>query len=695
MAILEINLLGAPRILQDGSPVEFDTRKATALLAYLAVTEQPHTRDTLATLLWPDYDQIRARAALRRTLSTVNRALEGQHLEIRRDTIEIKLDPGVWVDTKHFQELSSVAEEHNHLPGSICQECIERLEGAVALYHGDFLAGFSLRDSVNFDDWQFFQSDSLRRQLGDTLEKLVEYLCARGSFLEAIPHAGRWLSLDPLREDAHRWLMKCYEWSGRHNAALRQYRECVRVLDKELGVSPLEETEELYTTILKRQLPVPTPETIDALEQRPPLQPVIDISPTALHFPLVGRSEQLGDLIQVFNTHAADGYFTLVYGEAGIGKTRLAEEFIAYASNRGANVLTMRCYEGEKDLAFSPFIGGMRAALSQKEHLDRLNSLDPAWLVEAARLLPELRSAIPDLPQASELTGPGAQTHFYESLRQLLLALLGGSSPGVLFLDDLHWADVASLDLLTYITHRLRDCRIFVLAACRDEAQETVDRVHQIRTAASRTSGSKTFTLARLSESELNNLTQSAEIELADLPPDFSKRLYTETEGLPFFAIEYLNALTRHVRSHSLKDKTGVDWSLPESVRDLLNSRLNAASQAGAQLTSTAAVIGRAFDFHTLHLSSGRSQEETLAGLEELIDLGLVKERTNGDPGTQVDYDFSHNKLRALAYEQTSIARRRLLHRRVAEALVEKQRERGEPGTDSSLIAHHYLKSRR
>ena len=262
MAILEINLLGAPRILQDGSPVEFDTRKATALLAYLAVTEQPHTRDTLATLLWPDYDQIRARAALRRTLSTVNRALEGQHLEIRRDTIEIKLDPGVWVDTKHFQELSSVAEEHNHLPGSICQECIERLEGAVALYHGDFMAGFSLRDSVNFDDWQFFQSDSLRRQLGDTLEKLVEYLCARGSFLEAIPHAGRWLSLDPLREDAHRWLMKCYEWSGRHNAALRQYRECVRVLDKELGVPPLEETEELYTTILKRQLPVPTPETI-------------------------------------------------------------------------------------------------------------------------------------------------------------------------------------------------------------------------------------------------------------------------------------------------------------------------------------------------------------------------------------------------------------------------------------------------
>jgi predicted ATPase len=185
------------------------------------------------------------------------------------------------------------------------------------------------------------------------------------------------------------------------------------------------------------------------------------------------------------------------------------------------------------------------------------------------------------------------------------------------------------------------------------------------------------------------------------LSPALAARLYQETEGLPFFVIEYLNAVEQGMQLAGSEA-----WPLPLSVRDLLRSRLATVSETGWQVLHTAAVIGRSFDFDTVHQASGRSEEETIAALEELIGLGLVVEmrvsdrsnwaRANGvDDGRTLSYDFNHEKLRALVYEEMSLARRRLLHRRVAEVLV---LERGgaltranEAGALSGQVAHHYL----
>ena len=162
-------LLGAPHVEHDGGQIEVDTRKATAVLAYLAVTRRRHARDALASLLWPEYNQTRARAALRRTLSSLGAARAAGWLVVDRESVDLARDE-VWVDVDRFRGLLAECRTHGHAEGEVCAECLPPLSEAVALYRDDFLAGFALRDSAAFDDWQFFEGEELRRELAGALE---------------------------------------------------------------------------------------------------------------------------------------------------------------------------------------------------------------------------------------------------------------------------------------------------------------------------------------------------------------------------------------------------------------------------------------------------------------------------------------------------------------------------------------------
>lgn len=259
MSRLALFLLGPPCVECDGVLVDIDTRKATALLAYLAITRQQQSRDTVATLLWPEYDQTHACATLRRTLSVLNKALAGNWLEIGREAVGLKQNSDFWLDVEHFSNLLAQCQTHGHSSSEVCSACLQPLTKAVALYRDDFLAGFSLRDSPNFDSWQFYQADSLRRDLANALERLVQCYSSQSDYDPAIRYARRWLALDRLHEPTHRELMRLYAWSGDRTAALHQYRECVQVLDQELGVAPLAETTRLYQAIKENQLPPPMP----------------------------------------------------------------------------------------------------------------------------------------------------------------------------------------------------------------------------------------------------------------------------------------------------------------------------------------------------------------------------------------------------------------------------------------------------
>jgi DNA-binding SARP family transcriptional activator len=212
----------------------------------------------LATRLWPECDQSRARANLRRNLSTLRKMLGGEWLVVERKTVRLDPHANVWVDVDRFHTLLRAWEEHGHPRAEVCPACLTAQAKAVELYQGDFMAGFSLRDSASFDEWQFFQTEGLRRELASALERLVRGQATQGAYDAAIPYARRWLALDPLHEPDHRYLMQLYAWSGQRTAALRQYAECERVLREELGAPSEEETTRLCEAMKERRGPPPS-----------------------------------------------------------------------------------------------------------------------------------------------------------------------------------------------------------------------------------------------------------------------------------------------------------------------------------------------------------------------------------------------------------------------------------------------------
>ncbi len=315
---------------------------------------------------------------------------------------------------------------------------------------------------------------------------------------------------------------------------------------------------------------------------------------------------------------------------------------------------------------------------------------------EIGRLLPNVFNLANVLPAAQLAAFDGAQARFFEALRQGLQALLSGTTPGVLFIDSLHWADSASVDLLTYLARRLKNTGLLVLATWRNEPGETVLCLDRLAAELTRSGQAQRFHLKRLSQYAVVALARTYPgAPAAQEAEVFGARLYQESEGLPFAAVEYLAMQTQCARQ-TAADRAGssaapaaaITWEMPRSVRDLMHSRLENMDAAALQLLSTAAVIGRSFDDQTLREVSGRSEIETIDGLDHLLAAGLITEQKGQEQTSgEIRYDFTHEKLRALIYEETSLARRRLLHRRIAETL---SRPPGRRIENSGLVAYHF-----
>ncbi len=257
MPKLSLYLLGPPRIELGGEPIDLHRRKLIALLAYLAATEQPQSRGVLTHLLYPRSDRSHARSGFRRTLSMLKHALGDQWLTVDGNHVSLNSNHELWVDVSQFRLLM---KEATHLHGSsdeIDDDLAETFHNAAELYQGEFLSGFYLKDSPEFDDWQFLQQESLREQYAFALEMLVEKYGSLTQYKSAIHCAQKWLSLDPLTEHIHRQLMRLYSIDGQYPAALRQYEKCRSVLTAELGVVPDERTEKLYREIQKKRSAYP------------------------------------------------------------------------------------------------------------------------------------------------------------------------------------------------------------------------------------------------------------------------------------------------------------------------------------------------------------------------------------------------------------------------------------------------------
>ncbi len=319
MSDLRLSLFGTPRLECDGAPVKLTRRKVTALLAYLAVTGQPHSREAVATLLWPDFDAPNAYAYLRNALWMLKQMPLADKIEAEQETLAFRQDETTWVDVTRFEAALAARRAHPHPERETCAACIPLLEEAVALYQGDFMAGFTLEDSAAFDEWQFFQAESLRRAYTGALEKLTLWYSPREPET-ALDYARRWQNCDPLHEGALRHLMTLYAQVDQRAAALHLYDTLIRDLRAQ-GLAPAEETVALYQRIRASDgARASHPREIVSVDQRSGVFFRYNLPTPSTAF--VGRRAELAEVQRLLDDPETR-LITLV-GPGGIGKTRLS-----------------------------------------------------------------------------------------------------------------------------------------------------------------------------------------------------------------------------------------------------------------------------------------------------------------------------------------------------------------------------------
>ncbi|MGC9394775.1 MAG: AAA family ATPase [Anaerolineae bacterium] len=753
MARFALYLLGAPRLEMDGEAIHIRRRKVMALLAYLAVTGRCHQREALATLLWPEYDPSSARADLRRTLSVLNRELGGDGVLADRETAQLNPELELSLDVTAFQQTLAACETHAHPATEVCPACVPLMEQAVALYRDDFLAGFTLDDSAAFDEWQFFQTEGLRDALAGALTRLVEWYSGRGeSGLEqAIAYARRWLSLDPLHEPAHRHLIMLYAQSGQRSAALRQYRQCVRLLEEELGVAPIEESTQLYEHIRAERGHLPQADI-------PPTPPLPHPStPTPLQLPaflsdeappvtvkepvFVAREQELARLHGYLDAAmAGQGQVAFVTGGPGRGKTALLRAFTRRAMTAHPDLLVASgactAYAGIGD-PYLPFrevlalLSGdvesrWAAGTLSRDHARRLWTALPQTLPTLVDRGPSLiGTLVPseglvarvdrfaaegdkwrrELQALSERPGIGnlEQSAIFQQISNLLGAI-AAKHPLLLTLDDLQWADAGSIGLLFHLGRHLAGQRILILGAYRPEEVESGRQgerhpLDKVLAEFKRQFGDVWVDLRQADAAQGDTFVNAlVDTEANRLGQEFRDALFARTGGHPLFTVELLRAL--EARGVLVRDKEGawiqnsaIDWeTLPARVEAAIAERLGRLNEAQRDLLAVASVEGETFTAQVIAQVQGLEERAVLRTLSH--DLAgrhrLVREaeEVRTDGRFLSRYQFAHALFQDYLYHALSNGERRILHGEIATALESSYGAQRE--TVAVSLAHHF-----
>ena len=626
---LKIDLLGPPVIQVDGSALEVDTRKATALLAYLAMESGQHPRDHLVELLWPDTDPDRSRSSLRRTLSTLRTALGGRWVDADRSLIGMD-HTGVTLDVVEFAALAD--DGHGHDRTATCPRCLPEMGRAAALYRGELLSGFSVRDAPGFESWVRVRAEEAARRADRVLQRFAAAQAAAGDYSTAIETARRRIELDPLHEDAYRSVMLLHAWSGDRSGAVDVYRRLVAALDTELGVAPLDETSELYEAILEEDLPrAPAP-------RRDPVP-----APAATKaIPMVGRADEEDAIV----TALVPGGVVRLSAPLGMGATRLIAETTARLRLSGATVLA-----GAGVVPPVPF-GVIHDALldTVRGATNRLAALPESVLAEAGRLFPGLSSAPAPAPEA------GTRTRFLDALAQVIATL----PRPVIVVDDAQWCDDSSAELLGFLAARNRHFGVALLVASTSDT-EPASSVVQGMLDDLGTRG-VTVRLGPLGREAVTQLVENADVAID--PGELHRR----TGGVPLLVVETIRSVAE-----------GRTAEVPDQIKRIYDARVDELPGAAAQVLDALVVLGRPSPPTVVAAVSGRTVDETDAALDQLIGRGLTRE--DGDGGVSP----VHEQLAAVVSARHTAARRRLLNRRAAGALA------GLSPGESPRIARHHL----
>lgn len=675
---MRIQLLGGFNLVSGDEPVAgVNAPRLQSLLAYLLLhRDAPQPRQHLAFVFWPDASEAQGRNNLRQTLHALRLSLPNSDTLLHVDANSVRWRPDVplQLDVAEFERALAGAEAAGR-QGRVIPARVA-LERAVSLYEADLLPGC-------FDEWVQPERERLRLNYAQALGRLVELLDTQRDYPAAIRYARRLALHDPLNEDACRRLMRLLALQGDRVEALRVYHACASALERELRIAPSVETTQLYERLLRAD---------GALAPAGERRSVLSVTQA-----LVGRQREWERLQGAWRSSAGgEPGFVLITGEAGIGKSRLAEEMVLWASQRNAITAKTRCYPAEGRLSLAPVTEWLRSDMLRPS----LARLDRVWLAEVARLLPELSSEYPNLPPYEPISEYGQRQRFFEALAR---AIVGAHQPLLLVIDDLQWCDQETLEWLHFLLRFDPSARLLLVGTARDEELTPEHPLRALMLDVPRTTALTEIALRPLDAAETAKL--AALFADREFDVTLAMRLYHETEGNPLFVVETMrtgldlpdahgpHAHGPHARdgaathasddaSDGTADDASVSPPLPPRVRAVIAARLARLSPPARELASLAATIGREFRLDVVLRASKTEEDESINALDELWQRRIVR-----DHGAAA-YDFTHDKLREVAYCETGVAQRRLLHRRIAGAL--EAVHAGDLDPVSGQIASHY-----
>jgi len=661
MTRLQIELLGGfSARSHDGQPCVLRTRKAQALLAYLALPPgRFHSRGKLTALLWGETAEAQARQSFRQALAILRRVLgEEDPPGLLTQGESVALNP------------EAVAVDATRLETALRDGTVAALERAAILYKGDLLDGLGV-DEPAFEEWRTVERERLRELALEGLAKLLREQTRHADPAPALRTALRILGLDPLQEAVHRALMHLLVRQGRRAAALQQYQVCVELLRRELGAEPEEETRELYRDILRTAGSAPKGEVTGVTSQA-----ASDVAAAGVRragAPLVGREVELerlhGGLARMLD---AGAQVILVSGEAGIGKSRLIAAFAEDVAARGVRIVIGRSHETEQVLPLHPWIDalrGDRAGLPTSIR-DRLGAAARAELV---RVFPEL------LKSPEEPVTMGAQpAMLFEALAELIGELVS-EQPLALILEDLHWADAMSARLLAFLGRRIRDLPVLIVVSMRPEELIDAPVLAQALKELRAEGRIDEIDLRPLSKEQTRTLVRS--LHPSTRTRRDVDRIAAETwvvsEGNPFVIVESVRALHDESPTASMRERR-----LARNVQEFVAARLERLGTLPRHVVAVAAAIGRDCSFALLTRAARIGEREGAEAVEELVRRRILD--TVGD-----HLDFCHDWIRRVAYERILPPQRAALHAAVGNALEELHRDRLDDVAGE--LGHHYF----
>ncbi len=598
--------------MRQNQQIRVATRKGIGVLAYLAL-EGVQSRSRLAEIFWGQFDEARGRMNLRRELQRL-KDLGLQDLLVVTSS-SLQLANQIWCDATAFQSavLNGDAKE------------------AVKLWNGTLLEGLDAEEDLEFDRWLEKKRLDFEAQHLDVLHVYAAQLETNRDFRQALAIQQKILSTDNLNESVYQALIRLCGQLGMREQALVTFSQLEDVLREELGLTPL-------------------PETVALIEKakanakqgnQPPAQNKHDLFDP----PFVGRDDVIADLNQ--NPRRIH----LLLGEPGVGKSRLATEFLS----RLGTFVRIQGREDWRGITLAPITAILR------ENRDRLESLASSDRIEVARLLPEIE------PNNKNLEAPSLEgrTRFLRSLAIALELIVG---TGRLLVDDMHWLDESSVHVVSLL---LSSSHLEAIFSARETELEHVDHVRVSVNSLERQGILRKTNLVAWGEIDVLELVRN--LSGSQEAIEFSERLFDATGGNPFFTLETIRhlfasgflVLNQGLWEVSPEQAIYQQLPIPNSLKTMILERITRLGAGVQRLLEAASLNGSMFDLSDLEGATALGEWDALDALEQSVEAQLIRPQGSG-------YRFSHDLVRRSLEDGILSERKSRIHRKLASNAIAK-----------------------